>query len=54
MAFHEGRLYVTGGDGEIIDMIATPPRSAPTNLCFQGDMMWVTFGITGQSAAYRL
>lgn len=64
MAFHKGRLYASGGsgdriavldlNGEIIEMIATPPRSVPTNVCFQGDTMWVTFGISGQLASYRL
>jgi len=63
MAFHKDRLYVTGSDGDriaIVDldgretgMIATPPQSIPTNLCFQGDVMWVTFGILGELAAYR-
>jgi sugar lactone lactonase YvrE len=64
MVFHEGRLYVAGADGdsiaildlngEIVEKIATPPRSVPTNLCIDGGALWVTFGISGQLAAYRL
>jgi sugar lactone lactonase YvrE len=64
MAFHQDRLYLTGSDGDriavldldgsVAEMIAVPSRSIPTNLCFQGDTMWVTFGISGELAAYRL
>jgi sugar lactone lactonase YvrE len=64
MAFHKDHLYVTGSDGDriavldldgrIVDMIVTPPRSVPTNLCFQDDTLWVTFGLSGQLASYRL
>ena len=64
MAFHHDKLYVAGADGDsiavvdlsgrIVDRIATPPRSVPTNLCFVGDELWVTFGISGQLASYRL
>lgn len=64
MAFHEDKLYVTGSDGDriaildlagrMVDTVITPPRSVPTNLCIQGDILWVTFGIGGQLASYRL
>jgi sugar lactone lactonase YvrE len=64
MAFHKDRLYVTGSDGDriavldldgrFVDMIATPPRSVPTNLCFQDNTLWVTFGLSGQLASYPL
>jgi sugar lactone lactonase YvrE len=62
MAFHKDRLYVTGSDGDrivvldleghIVETIATPPRSVPTNLCFQDGTLWVTFGLSGQLASY--
>ncbi len=64
MVFYDGRLYVTGSDGnciavvnhggEIVDMIETPPGRVPTNLCAQGSTLWVTFGVSGQVAAYHL
>lgn len=63
MEFHDGHLYMTGsaGDriavidlsGRIVEMIDTGPGSDPTNLCFQGDVMWVTFGLFGQLVSYR-
>jgi sugar lactone lactonase YvrE len=62
MAFHKDCLYVTGSDGDriavldldgrIVETIVTPPRSVPTNLCFQDDTLWVTFGLSGQLASY--
>jgi sugar lactone lactonase YvrE len=64
MAFHKDQLYVTGADGDriavidalgrIVEMIATPPRSVPTNLCFAADRLWVTFGVSGQLASYPI
>jgi sugar lactone lactonase YvrE len=64
MAFYRNRLYVAGTDGDriavvdlagrIVEMIATPPRSVPTNLCFADSRRWVTFGISGQLASYPL
>jgi sugar lactone lactonase YvrE len=64
MVFHDNHLYVTGSDGDriavvnldgdVVEMIPTPPGSVPTNLCVEGRTLWVTFGISGQLAAYDL
>ncbi len=64
MAFHNGLLYLTGSsgdriavldlDGKVVEMFETGANTVPTNLCIQGDTLWVTFGISGELAAYRL
>lgn len=64
MAFDGDRLYVTGsvGDrvaivdsaGRILEQIDTGPGSDPTNLCIQGQTLWVTLGLPGQLVSYRL
>jgi sugar lactone lactonase YvrE len=64
IVFHDDHLYVTGGDGDriavvnldggVVEMIPTPPGSVPTNLCVESRTLWVTFGISGQLAAYDL
>ncbi|HTW27803.1 MAG TPA: SMP-30/gluconolactonase/LRE family protein [Acetobacteraceae bacterium] len=64
MAFVGDRLFVTGsvGDriaildlaGDLIEMVVTGPGSDPTNLCAQGDTLWVTMGLAGELVSYRL
>jgi sugar lactone lactonase YvrE len=64
MAFHGDRLYVTGsvGDrvaivdagGRMLDHIDTGKGSDPTNLCFQGDTLWVTLGLPGQLVSCQI
>jgi sugar lactone lactonase YvrE len=64
MAFAGDRLYVAGSVGDriaIIDcagrlrgMVATGCRSDPTNLCVQGDILWVTMGYAGELVSFWL
>lgn len=62
--FHDDHLYVAGsvGDrvavlnrnGRVVRTIDTGAGSDPTNLCVQGQNLWVTLGLPGQLVAYRL
>ena len=60
MAFHKDRLYVNGSDGDRIAVLDRAGQcrddrhapAKPTNLCFQDDTLWVTFGLSGQLASY--
>ena len=37
-----GEIVVLGPDGELLDAIPLDDRANPTNLCFDGDALWVT------------
>ena len=64
MAFDGGRLFVTGSsgdriaivgtDGAIREIVDTGPGSDPTNLCIDGDRLWVTLGLPGRLVSYRI
>jgi sugar lactone lactonase YvrE len=64
MIFVGDRLFATGsvGDriaiidagGRVLDHIDTGPGSDPTNLCLQGNTLWVTLGLPGQLVSYTL
>jgi sugar lactone lactonase YvrE len=64
MAFDGELLYVTGSVGDRIAVVAADGRieqhidtgrgSDPTNLCFQGNMLWVTLGLPGQLVSYTI
>jgi len=64
MIFAGDRLFATGsvGDriaiidagGRVLDHIDTGPGSDPTNLCLQGNTLWVTLGLPGQLVSYTL
>jgi sugar lactone lactonase YvrE len=64
LLFHEGYLYVAGsaGDhvvivdtaGRVVRKIATGAGSEPTNLCLQGNRLWITLGLAGQLVSFDL
>jgi sugar lactone lactonase YvrE len=64
MAFDGDRLFVSGSsgdriavvdaDGAIKEVIDTGPGSDPTNLCIDGDRIWVTLGLPGRLVSYRI
>jgi len=64
MIIEGNRLYAAGSvgdrvavidlEGKVRDHIDTGPGSDPTNLCLQGNTLWVTLGLPGQLISYTL